>query len=121
MNFFYDSYAFIEYLNGNVQYKPYFEQHTGITTIFNVVEVYYSILRDQGKYAAAEFLPIILSLVVNVDGEVVQKAMEFKLLHKKKDISYTDSIGHQIATERHILFLTGDIQFKNMPQVEFVK
>lgn len=121
MNFFYDSYAFIEYLRGNPHFKSYFEQHTGVTTIFNVVEVYYSLLLDQGKHAADEFLPVILSLVIEVDGEIVQKAMAFRLLHKKKNVSYTDSVGYQIAIERQVPFLTGDIQFKDLPHVEFVK
>ena len=54
--FFYDSYAFIEYFNGNPHFKPYFEKHTGITTLFNVAEVYYSLLHDKGKAPADDIL-----------------------------------------------------------------
>lgn len=119
--YFYDSFAFIEYFHGNLHYKPYFEEHTGITTIFNVAEVYYIVLNEMGKVMADEMLKTILSYATDVEGENITKAMLFKFIHKKKKLSYADCIGYEVARLNNILFLTGDIQFKSLPNVQFVK
>ena len=119
--FFYDSYAFIEYFRGNIDFKSYFEEHTGITTIFNIAEIYYSVLHEKGKGIADDILTTLWSQVVDIDRPVLQKAMVFRFLHQKKKLSYADCIGYETACSRNILFLTGDMQFKDLPQVEFVK
>jgi len=119
--YFYDSFAFIEYFHGNLRYKPYFEEHTGITTLFNVAEVYYIVLNEMGKEMADEMVKTILSYVADVDGEIITKAMLFRSIHKKKKLSYADCIGYEVARLKDILFLTGDIQFKDLPNVMFVK
>ena len=119
--YFYDSFAFIEYFHGNVRYKPYFEEHTGITTIFNVAEVYYTVLNEMGKVMADEMLKTVLSYAVNVDGEIITKAMLFRFIHKKKKLSYADSVGYEVARLKNISFLTGDKEFKDLPNVMFLK
>ena len=119
--YFYDSFAFIEYFHGNLHYKSYFEEHTGITTIFNVAEVYYVVLNEMGKVMADEMLKTVLSYVVDLDGEIITKAMLFRYTHKKKKLSYADCIGYEIAKLKNILFLTGDKEFKDLPNVMFLK
>jgi hypothetical protein len=47
--------------------------------------------------------------------------MHFKLQNRGKKFSYTDSIGYLISLRNRIKFLTGDKQFRDMPNVEFVK
>ena len=119
--YFYDSFAFIEYFHGNLHYKPYFEEHIGVTTIFNVAEVYYVVLNEMGKVMADEMLKTLLSYVIDVDGEIITKAMLFRFLHKKKKLSYADCIGYEVARLKNILFLTGDKEFKDLPNVMFLK
>lgn len=119
--FFYDSYAIIEYLKNNPRFVPYFEEHTGILTIFNLVEVYYSVLAEEGKEKAEEVYNRLSPLLAEPTKEIVFKAMEYRLLHKKKKLSYADCMGYASAEIYNVLFLTGDKQFEGMEKVEFVK
>lgn len=118
--FFYDSYAVIEYLKDNPQFVPYFEHHLGILTLLNILEVYYSVLHDAGEEKASTVLETLYSLVVYPTQNTIKEAMKFRLHHRKRNLSYADCLGYQIAKERGILFLTGDIQFQDLPNVEFV-
>ena len=95
--FFYDSYAIVEYLNDNPKFVPYFEEHTGITSVFNLAEVYYSVLQDSGKEKADIALDILSPLVIEIDKHSVKKAMLFRLLYKKRKLSYADCMGYEIA------------------------
>lgn len=119
--FFYDSYAIIEYLNNNPRFVPYFEEHTGITSVFNLAEVYYSVLHDSGKEKADIALDTLSSLVVEVDKHSLKKSMLFRLLYKKRKLSYADCVGYELAHTHGVKFLTGDIQFKDIQNVEHVK
>lgn len=119
--FFYDSYAVIEYLNDNPLFVPYFEEHTGILTIFNLVEIYYSVLSEKGKEKADIVFDTLYPITVEPTGDSIKRAMIFRLQHKKKKLSYADCIGYEIARERNILFLTGDIQFEKMDNVKYLK
>ena len=118
--FFYDSYAIIEYLNDNPSYRTYFEDHTGVLTFLNILEVYYSVLNDAGKEKADIVLDILWPLVTQPGKETAQAAMLFRLAHKKNNLSYADCLGYEIASERGIKFLTGDKQFRSFENVEFV-
>ena len=40
--------------------------------------------------------------------------------YKKFDLSYADCLGYVISKKLNIRFLTGDKQFKDLPNVEFV-
>jgi uncharacterized protein len=119
--FFYDSYAIIEYLNNNPRFVPYFENHTGILTAFNLVEVYYSALLSAGKEKADVTFDILYPLVVEPSKVVLKQAMVFRMQQKKQKLSYADCVGYYIAQERKIKFLTGDKQFEGLKNVEFLK
>ena len=49
--------------------------------------------------------------------------MQFKLKLRKqgKKISYVDAIGYQTALESGTKFLTGDKEFEELENVEYVK
>lgn len=119
--FFYDSYAVIEYLSNNVKFVPFFEEHTGVLTLLNVLEVYYSVLSAEGQIKADIVLETLQSLMVQPSLETIKKAMVFRLERKKQDLSYADCLGYQLALDRGIKFLTGDRQFSSLPNVEFLK
>lgn len=119
--FFYDSYAIIEYIKNNPHFVPYFENHTGIITMFNLVEIYYLVLNEAGQEKADMALDLLYPLVAEPNRETIKEAMIFRLRHKKRKVSYADCIGYQMAKERKILFLTGDLQFKDLQNVMFVK
>lgn len=119
--FFYDSYPLIEYISANAHFFSYFEEHEGIITLLNLLEVYYVVLKDLGKAKAEIAFDMLYPLIVEPSKETIKRAMEFRLAHKKSDLSYADCLGYQIARERGIKFLTGDRAFKDMENVELVR
>ena len=119
--FFYDSYAIIEFLNNNEKFTPYFVEHTGIITLLNLLEVYYSVLNEEGEEKANVVLQTLFPLIVQPNQNTIKNAMKFRQLHKKRNLSYADCLGYQVAKEKEIKFLTGDKEFKNLDNVEFVQ
>lgn len=116
----YDSYAIIEYLKDNASFVRYFEEFQGMTTMFNLVEVYYCMLREEGKERADVAFDTFYPMLIQPPTKTLTRAMILKLKHKKKKLSYADCIGYQLALDRDLKFLTGDQQFKEMDNVEFV-
>lgn len=115
-----DTYALIEILGGNTNYKPYMG-HILITTRFNLVELYYHFLHDYDKETADRYLRLYSKFVVPVSYSSIRFGMQFKLEHRKEKVSYVDCIGYALALELGIRFLTGDGKFEDKHNVEFVK
>jgi len=119
--FFHDSYAIIEYINGNSKYRKYFTYHEGITTLYNVMEVYYTTLRIEGEVKAKRILETLKSITISPSFSDVEDSMKFRLKHKNKKFSYADCLGYSLAKKNKMKFLTGDRGFKGIKNVEFVK
>lgn len=123
INYFYDTYALIEFVRENKKFKKYFEGIDGITTRLNLMELYYTMLKYEDKETSENVFESFLPICIDIETEEIKKAAEMKLdLNKKrKNISYVDALGYQIALTNNLKFLTGDKEFKNMKNVEFVK
>ena len=119
--YFFDSYAFFEIISGNPNYKNYSSNVTLITTKLNLMELYYWLLRRKGKEEAEKYYQKFLPFCIEFFDEIIKKSCEFRLEHKKKELSYVDCIGYVIAMENRIKFLTGDIGFVDIENVEYVK
>ncbi len=105
---------------GNKHYDQYLESESH-SSIFNIAETYYRFLREFGEqFADDKTLPLFFRMLP-VKPLTIKLAMKFRLENKKKDLSYADCIGYQLAQEHGLKFLTGDQQFKGLPNVEFVK
>jgi len=115
-----DTYALIELLGGNAQYKPYLNNIL-VTTQFNLIELYYHFLHSYSKGTADKYLQLYSDFVVPITNNCIQTGMAFKLMHRKEKLSYVDCIGYALASEMGIKFLTGDQKFENKENVEFVK
>ena len=87
----------------------------------NIFEVYYGLLRDVGEKEAEEFLKNYYQFIINFDEDVIREASKFKLNNRKRNVSMVDCIGYTLAKKIDIRFLTGDKEFENLPNVEFVK
>lgn len=118
--FFCDTYALIELIGGNKNYSKY-TSHILITSDYNLMELYYSFLKDYGKEVAEHHFNEWVEFTVKIPREIIKMGMEIKLLNKKEKLSYIDCIGYTFALENKIPFLTGDSKFKNKIGVEFVK
>lgn len=117
---FLDTYAIVEIQRQNPNYKSYSDIEA-ISTIFNAVEVYYVFLRELRAEEGKKAYLTVKSIMVNMDDDVIEEAMKFKLMNKKKRFSFTDCIGYCIALKKNAVFLTGGYAFKGMEGVEFVK
>ena len=119
MKYFFDTYAIIEIIEENKNYDKYKEEEI-ITSILNVGELYYALLKKNAEAAEIWHEKLKQSAVL-VDAEIIKKAMKFRFENKNKKFSLVDGAGYIIAKERGLRFLTGDEGFKNFENVEFVK
>ncbi len=121
--FFLDTYALVEYVNANKKFIKYFQEHRGITTRLNLMELYYALIKYISEEKAETIYDSFLPLAVELGDDTIKEAMKarLELKQEKRDISYIDAIGYQISKERGAKFLTGDREFRGMKNVEFVK
>ena len=119
-NYFFDSYALIEIIKANPLYLKY-QQYAVTITIFNLIEVVYSVFLDFGEEKAKETYQKFYSCVEDVDQEIMIEALKLKQKYKKRDLSYADCVGYAFAKAKNMLFLTGDSDFKDLENVEFVR
>ncbi len=119
-SFFFDSYAFFEILKANERYGKYKETEI-VTTKLNLFELYFGILREKNEIEAKEILDIYYPFAIDFDKEVIEEAAKFKNEFNKRNVSMTDCIGYILAKQLGIKFLTGDKEFENLENVEFVK
>ena len=124
---FFDTYAIFELLEGNPAYQEYSSADVTIT-VFNLAEIYWTVLNKLGENEADEVYDYYKDAVVDIDDETMKAAMlfmkavmHFHKSHKELDLSYADCIGYIYATRHSMRFLTGDKEFHQLEHVEFVK
>ena len=120
LTYFFDSYAIIEIVKENPKYTPYAEEDITLT-LFNLAEIYWSILNDFNEEKADQIYSKLKEDCVEVDDETLKEAIKFRKEHKKQDLSYTDCIRYIYSKRNNLKFLTGDSKFEHLPFVEFVK
>ena len=118
MKYFFDTYALIEIARNNLNYLNY-AGDVVITTIFNLAELYYVILRDFNQERAKTIYYKFKECANDINDSIIFEAMNFKL--KNKNLSYTDCIGYAYSLSHNIRFLTGDRGFEGMENVELVR
>ncbi len=118
--YFFDTYAIVEIINGNLNYKKYANKNAVLTKL-NIFELFYNALRDYGKEKAKDIVDSYYDSIIEYGRDIIEEAAEFKLQNKKRDLSMTDCIGYLLAIKLGIKFLTGDKEFENFTNVEFVK
>jgi len=119
--FFFDTYALYEIIEGNLNYKQYAGKIVMITTRLNLMELHYGLLLKYGKGVSDNYYDGLLGFAVGINDEIIKKANLFRANLKRRDLSYVDCIGYIIAKSKNIKFLTGDKQFSDLDNVEFVK
>jgi hypothetical protein len=117
---FCDTYALIQICLGGENYGKYIK-YTLITSDYNLMELYYSFLKNFGRKVANHYFQLWCTYSVQIPQRTIKYAMQFRLKHKKERLSYIDCIGYVFSYQKNIRFLTGDQKFKNKQGVEFVK
>ena len=118
--YFFDTYAIIELIEGNPNYSHYVDQAATIT-IFNLAEIFWTVLNKLGEQEAEQTYAAYQGAVVDIDDETLKEAIKFRKQYKKRDLSYADCIGYIYAKRHGMRFLTGDKEFEDLSNVEFVK
>ena len=119
--YFWDSYAVIEFIAGNPNFARFVNEKVRIT-VFNLAEIYWMSLNEYGEKIAEEIYNKYSECVVEISGEILKEAIKFrKKVYKNKKLSYADAIGYIYSIKNSLLFLTGDKEFQNLENVEFVK
>ena len=116
----FDTYAIIEIIKGNKNYDNYLDIEVVINT-FILAELTYYLIKTLGLDKTSYYIDKYKKFVRSTDSEIIKQAMLFRYKHKKKKLSMTDCISYFMAKELGIKFLTGDKEFKNLENVEFVK
>jgi uncharacterized protein len=121
LTFFFDSYALIEIYEKNINYEKYAKANV-VTSYFQVYEVYHSLIRNgYSKEEIKDFFDFLQNLCIDLNFDWIPESVEFRKEYKKRELSYADCLGYIIAKELNIKFLTGDKEFEDLPNVEFVK
>ncbi len=118
--FFFDTYAFFEILEGNANYQKYSSVNF-FTSRLNLMEFHYGLVLSVGEQKARKYYEENLINVIDFTDEDIIKATIFKANHKSQKLSYVDCVGYILSLRLGIKFLTGDKEFEQMENVEFVK
>ncbi len=117
--YFFDAYAIVEITKGNLHYNPYLDSEIIINN-FTFAELCYCWFKDKEPNTNI-YIKRYSKHIVSVSPEWIEEAMKFRLEWKDRNVSIPDCIGYIMAKKLGIKFLTGDKEFKDLENVEFVK
>ncbi len=106
--------------NGNQSYNR-FKEVKGHTTLFNLYELYVQTLKNNGEQIAKKAFNDCKKMLIEIKDAHIFLAASFKTRDKKTHFSYTDAIGYAIAETEGLMFVTGDNEFRNLPNVQFIR
>lgn len=118
--YFLDTYALVEIVYGNENYLR-FKKAKCLVTIFNLMELHYRLLQDHGDEQAREKTVQFSKWLFRFEILDIFEANLFRRANLAKKLSFTDCLGYIISKNKKIRFVTGDKQFENMDNVEFVR
>ena len=122
-SFFADSYALIEMLKGNENYRS-FQSERLITTEFNICEVGFAVCRNYPENAPQILKTVrkMVTLTATSNEDYCSGAARKKEASGQgKKLSTIDCVGYSVANRLNIPFLTGDREFADMDNVQFVR
>lgn len=119
-SYFFDSYALLEIIKGNENYR-FIETSTITTSVMNLSEIYYALLLVYNKETVENILKKFNFEFVEITPKIAKDAAFFRHFNKKSKLSYIDCVGYCLSLENNLVFLTGDKEFENFDNLEFVQ
>ncbi|MBI5553556.1 MAG: PIN domain-containing protein [Candidatus Diapherotrites archaeon] len=119
MKYFFDTYALVKVAEKDPAYAGFLAEEI-VTSVLNLAEFYYVLLRRFDKRTADYWLKLLAPTAWPVSLGTLISAMEFRFHHRKLNLSYIDCRGYLMARDLNLVFLTGDRAFKGMDHVEWV-
>lgn len=118
--YFLDTYAIVEIIKGNLNYKKFLEGDL-FTNLLNLYELYYNLLKDYDKEVAEKYFYQFKNNLIDIGDEYIFDAASIKLKYKKRRLSCADVLGYAMSLKNGMKFLTGDREFEDFEGVEFAK
>lgn len=115
-----DTYALWEIHLGNPRYSKLLNNEF-VVTDWTLAEFYKTMLREYNKSTADYWFKKFIQHVRKVEINVLIKAVLFQHENKRKNMSLFDCVGYMYSLDSDLKFVTGDKEFKNRPNVEFIK
>ncbi len=116
----FDTYALMEIYKGNPQFSFLMNEPFVIPDL-TMAEFYKVLLRERDETTADNWMKQFVFYCRQVNLDILIKAIRFQQDNKKKNFSLFDAVGYVFAAENKCDFVTGDIAFREMPGVLFVK
>jgi uncharacterized protein len=117
---FFDTYALIEFDKGNPTYAR-FSNEVIFTSALNIAELYGYYAKLFGETKAQKLIDELPAEILMISVPIAIIDAKFKLKNSKTKFSWADAIGYELAKEHKMKFVTGDREFQDLPNVEFVK
>lgn len=115
-----DTYVLCEIAKANTRFLSLLV-NTSVINDLTLAEFYGVILREFNEQTAEYWKNKFFSYTKQVPLDVLILAVKFRKDHIKQNISFFDAVGYIFAKENGGIFVTGDKEFKNLPNVEFIK
>ena len=115
----FDTYAVMEIIFGNKNYNNFIDSDFLIND-FIFAELCYNLTKINYKNMDY-YLEKYKKYLYQLNSNLIKEAMKFRYENKKKKMSMADCISYFQAKKLGIKFLTGDKEFENLENVEFVK
>ena len=119
-----DTYPLVEIASGNKKFTVLLDENIIIPDI-TIAEFYYVILQKYDPSKAEFWYKELMPYCVSINRDILIKAVKFRFQNKnknkKRNLSFFDCVGYIYALENKIKFVTGDKEFENLENVEFIK
>ena len=115
-----DAYALIEIANQNPVFAYLLNEDVVITDI-TMAEFYGNLYRKLGYQTAEYWYKKMSFFCVPVSRDLLVKAIRLRIDKRKQNLSFFDCVGYTYSVENNLQFVTGDKEFKELPNVEFIK
>ena len=116
-----DTYALVEVYNGTLVLEDFFEDAMLVIPSTTLAELYIVLLRRYDKKTAEHWCKRLSVFVQELQTKTLLQAMNYKYAHRKKKISFFDSVGYVYARENNLTFVTGDEAFAQEKGVLFLQ
>ncbi len=115
-----DTYALAEIADENPKFKEYLNSPFVIADT-TLAEFYSVLLREDGEKVADYWYKKLERYSLPVSKKILVEAVKFRYKYRKENISFFDAVGYIFSIKNGYLFVTGDKEFENLPNVEFKK
>lgn len=115
-----DTYALVEIHDQNPKFLPLLQEDIIITDI-TMAEFYTVLYREYGRLTADHWDRKLQFFCRPVSKEILIKAVQFRVDSRQKSLSFFDAVGYTFACENNMDFVTGDKEFEQMKNVQFMK